>query len=433
MHDATHYKRPDGTPFPASECLGLQILQKGIELREHEDVFIRKDGSFFPVVFSASPLKKDGETIGIVFGFRDDTQRRRAEQAVRESEERFRLVANTAPVMIWMSGVDKLCTYFNDPWLEFTGRSQEAELGNGWAEGVHREDLRNCMGTYIEAFEQRKPFQLEYRLRRHDGEYRWIFDSGVPRFNADGSFAGYIGTATDVTERKLAETALSMMSQRLLQAQEEERRWIARELHDDISQRLAALALNLAVLRDKAVKPEVHNGIAKAVQDGLDLGKELRALSQRLHSSHLEYLGLVSAASAHCRERSTQHKIEVEFHAEGIPRELPTEVSLCLFRVLQEALQNSIKHSGSRRFQVTLKGGADEIELTVSDFGVGFDPANIVRGLGLTSMKERLKLVNGKFVIDSQLGRGTRIHARVPHLCDNSTSNEGRSSLGETA
>jgi PAS domain S-box-containing protein len=219
MHDVTHYKHPDGTPFPASECPGLQILQKGVELREHEDMFIRKDGSFFPVVYSASPLKRDAQTIGIVVGFRDDTQRREAERVLREGEERFRLVANTAPVMIWMSGLDKLCNYANQRCSEFTGRPLEAELGNGWTENIHSDDLERSWDTYSKAFDQREPFWMEYRLRRHDGEYRWVIDSGVPRFNADGSFAGYIGSAIDVTERKLAEEALRQKDRELLEAQ----------------------------------------------------------------------------------------------------------------------------------------------------------------------------------------------------------------------
>jgi PAS domain S-box-containing protein len=180
-------------------------------------------------------LKKGAQTVGIVVGFRDDTQRREAERVVRESEARFRLVANAAPVMIWMSGVDKLCTYFNQPWLKFTGRSLEAELGNGWSEGVHPEDLTRCSETYIHAFDRREPFAMEYRLRRHDGEYRWILDQGVPRFNEGGSFAGYIGSCSDITERKLAEEALAGLSRKLLEAQEQERTRIARELHDDIS------------------------------------------------------------------------------------------------------------------------------------------------------------------------------------------------------
>jgi PAS domain S-box-containing protein len=138
----------------------------------------------------------------------DITERKHNEQALRESEERFRTMANTAPVMIWMSGPDKLCSFFNKGWLNFTGRTLEQELGNGWAEGVHRDDLDRCMEVYVSAFEARRQFAMEYRLRRHDGEYCWVLDHGVPRSEPGGMFLGYIGTATDITEQKRARQAL---------------------------------------------------------------------------------------------------------------------------------------------------------------------------------------------------------------------------------
>jgi PAS domain S-box-containing protein len=143
-----------------------------------------------------------------------------SETGLRESEERFRIVADAAPVLIWMSDTDKLCTFFNKTWLKFTGRTLEQEIGNGWAEGVHREDLQKCLRTYTEAFDDRKPFVMQYRLRRNDGEYRWISDDGVPRFDADGAFAGYIGSCVDVTDLLRQQRALHEFEERVALATE---------------------------------------------------------------------------------------------------------------------------------------------------------------------------------------------------------------------
>jgi PAS domain S-box-containing protein len=143
---------------------------------------------------------------------------RLSEASLHESEKRFRLVADAAPVPIWMSGVDKLCTFFNKPWLDFTGRAMEQELGNGWAEGVHPDDLQSCLKTYTEAFDARKPFVMQYRLRRRDGQYCWIKDDGVPRYNAEGNFAGYIGSCVDVTELISKEQALRENEARMTMA-----------------------------------------------------------------------------------------------------------------------------------------------------------------------------------------------------------------------
>ena len=349
-------------------------------------------------------------------------RRRRSEAELRESEVRFRLVANTAPVLIWMSGPDRQCNYFNEPWLEFTGRPLEAELGNGWSEGVHPEDLKNCLDTYTRAFDLRESFKMQYRLRRHDGEYRWLLGIGVPRLNPDGIFAGYIGSCLDVTESKLAEEVLSGLGRRLIEAHEEERTWLARELHDDISQRIALLAVQFEQCYQDPPSSgvEVIDHIRHVHQHLSELGKDVQALSHRLHSSKLEYLGIVSAASSFCRELSEQQNVEIEFNHAGIPRSLPKEVSLCLFRVLQEALQNGVKHSGERHFRVELRGTSREIQLTVNDLGVGFDQQVAIdrRGIGLVSMRERLNLVGGEFSINSRPGGGTTIRARVPLMVE---------------
>jgi PAS domain S-box-containing protein len=148
------------------------------------------------------------------------------ENELRESESRFRIVADAAPVLIWMAGVDKLCTFFNKPWLQFTGRRMEQELGNGWAEGVHEDDLEKCVHVYTNAFDVRQPFVMQYRLRRADGDYRWISDHGVPRYDAQGTFAGYIGSCVDVTELITKDEALRQSEERM---------------------RLAAAAVNLGI------------------------------------------------------------------------------------------------------------------------------------------------------------------------------------------
>ena len=142
------------------------------------------------------------------------------ETELRESESRFRIVADAAPVLIWMAGVDQLCTFFNKPWLEFTGRSMEQELGNGWAEGVHSDDLQNCLDVYSEAFDARQPFVMQYRLRRNDGSFRWVSDQGVPRYDAQGRFAGYIGSCFDVTELVNKDAALRESEERMRMAAE---------------------------------------------------------------------------------------------------------------------------------------------------------------------------------------------------------------------
>jgi PAS domain S-box-containing protein len=319
--------------------------------------------------------------------------------------------------MIWMAGPDRQCNYFNRAWLEFTGRSLETELGWGWASGVHPEDLSKCLEAYSKSVERREPFEREYRLRRHDGEYRWIFDQGVPRIDADGSLAGYIGSGIDITERRAAQEALSTVNQRLMEGLEQERARLARELHDDILQQLTLLKVRLDALRQAPVSPaEVQEEIGQVSRQIGECVEDVQALSHRLHSSKLEFLGLPAAAAGFCEEFSDRQHVKIDFQAESIPEGVPPAIGLCVFRLMQEAVQNATKHSGARRFQVSLRGAVNEIELTVGDSGAGFDLKEAMRGrgVGLVSMKERVKLVDGQLFIDSKPGRGTTIHARVP-------------------
>ena len=407
-----HNRRMRGEEVPTQyECEGLR--RDGTRLWLETNIVVIRDG--------------DGSILGSQKVLRDVTDRKRAEQALHESEERFRLVANQAPVLIWMAGPDKLCNYFNKSWLEFTGRPVEAELGYGWTEGVHPDDSNRCLQAYTEGFDRRESFEVQYRLRRYDAEYRWIMDKGVPRFDPDGTFAGYIGSCIDITERKLAEESLATIGRRLIEAHEEERTWIGRELHDDINQRLALLAVELDQWNHRVHSAELNAQVRHAQERISEIAKDVQGLSHRLHSSKLEYLGLATAVNSFCRELSEQSKVEIRFNHAGIPRTLPKEVSLCLFRVSQEALQNAVKHSGARRFTVDLHGSEEAIELTVSDIGSGFEEQEAFtrHGLGLISMRERLQLVRGELSVKSKPGAGTTIHARVPFKSDESRAMAG--------
>jgi PAS domain S-box-containing protein len=379
---------------------------------------VRANGEEFPIEASISQSEDDGKKLFTVI-VRDITERRRAEDAAAESEKRFRLIANTAPVLIWMSDTDKQCHYFNQSWLDFTGRTVEQEFGNGWAEGVHAADLQGCMDTYSAAFDRRQEFRMEYRLRRHDGEYRWLVDVGVPRFHGDGSFAGYVGCCIDITDQKEARTALMHFSARLMRAEEEERARIARELHDDISQRLALLANGLqeaggttSLTRDSLPKQRLH-ALLKLT---LEIASDIQDMSHKLHPSKLQYLGLGSAIRDLCREVSQQHKIEIEFVVRDIPDDFGENVSLNLFRIVQEALRNVVKHSKARHVKVELSCESNVVHLRVSDDGIGFNPDSVhsQHGLGLTSMRERLRSLGGDFSIWSRPSFGTQVEGSVP-------------------
>jgi len=337
---------------------------------------------------------------------------------LRESEARLRLVTDTAPVLIWMSNADMLVTYVNKHWLSFTGRPFNAERGHGWMEGIHADDRPQYERIYGDAVVHRRPFKTEFRLRRADGEYRWLLAVGTPTLDEIGAFAGFAGSCLDITDSKSAQHALATVSGRLIEAQEQERSRLARELHDDINQRLALLAIELEQLRLDLPHPrhELVKRVASLQQATLDISKDVQALSHELHSSKLDFLGLVPAFSSFCREFSLKKHVEMRFTHKDIPSNVPREISLCLFRVLQEASHNVVKHSGVQRLDVELRGTPDRMQLTIRDAGKGFDPSAAIntRGLGLVSMRERLNLIAGTLTISSGRDRGTEVFAEVP-------------------
>jgi PAS domain S-box-containing protein len=327
----------------------------------------------------------------------------------------FHDVFNATPIGIAVENLDGQPLFVNPAFCSMLGFSEEELRNKHCVDFSPPEDAEKDWAL----FQQLRAgsidhYQLEKRYFRRDGSLMWGRLS-ISLLNQTPPLI--VAMVDDITEKKTAEESLSDMSRKLIQAHEEERTLIARELHDDINQKVALLTVNLQALKqDSALGEKASRQIEKIYERVADLGTDIQALSHRLHSSKLEYLGLVAAAASFCKEFSTGQNTETTFHSEDIPKQIPAEAALCLFRVLQEALHNAAKHSGVKQFEVSLKGSLHEIDLTVRDSGAGFDAESAMsgHGLGLTSMRERLKLVGGQLSIESTLVGGTTIHARVP-------------------
>ena len=350
-------------------------------------------------------------------------ERRVAVEELRESEDKLRLLLDSTAEAIYGIDLEHRCTFCNSACLRTLGYKHVDEvLGKNMhnlshhtcadgtsfpvekcgvhrvtrtGEGVHAEDevFWRANGTN---------FPVEY----------WSY----PQRRGE-EVVGAVVAFVDITERKLAETALANVSRKLIEAQEKERTRIGRELHDDIGQRLAMVAIELQQLHeDPLVLPEVRSRTGELQKQISEIAADIQSLSHELHSAKLQYLGIAGAIRGFCREFGEQQKVEINFQTHDLPSPLSPDISLCFFRVLQEALHNAVKHSRVRHFEVRLWGKSEEIHLTITDSGIGFDrdAARTGRGLGLISMEERVKLVNGTLSIDSRLQRGTTIHARVP-------------------
>lgn len=340
-------------------------------------------------------------------------------KTVIESEPSDRLLADEVPVLIWVARPDKVRFHFNKEWLRFTGRTEQQESGGGWTQNIHPADSEDYLRKYDRAFEAREKFAIEYRLRHNTGEYRWVLEQGVPSFKKDGSFEGYVGCCFDITHQKTAEQVQAELSGRLIRAQEDERAHIARELHDNINQRLALLANGIQELEQTAKTMSFSND--KEMVHALwrltgEISADIQDLSHQLHPSKMHYLGLAAAMRGLCQEFSRVHTIEIECNVQNIPTNLDENIALNLFRTAQEALRNVTRHSHAQHAKVELIGNGSEVHLRISDDGIGFryDEAKGSHGLGLVSMEERLKLIGGRFSVQSPTSGGTQVEGVVP-------------------
>ncbi len=401
-------------------ALFQQLRAGAIDQYSIEKRYVRKDGLQMWGRLNVSLLKDIDGAPPLVFAFVENiTERRRTEGALRESEQRFRLAAYAGKMFSyeWDAATDAMVR--SGEYVEMLCTDKEADLTTGQQTlaKIHPDDREKVLAADAALSAEKPDLRVSHRMARPDGSVLWVERTGRAHFNEQGKMLRIVGMVADITESKQAEAALADVSRRLIDAQEQERRRIARELHDDIGQRLALLAVRLEQLHlDSADLPEVRIRMGELQVQVSEIATDVQTLSHELHSTRLEYLGPVAAMRGHCQELGEQTKVKVDFKSQDLPSPLPPEISLCLFRVMQEALRNALKHSGARHVEVGLWGTPDEVHLSVSDRGVGFDSeaAKRGRGLGLVSMEERLKLHKGMLSIESQPKHGTTIHARVP-------------------
>src|SRR5215469_1244984 len=339
-------------------------------------------------------------------------------ESLRESEQRFRLAAQAGRMYSFEWDVITDEVVRSPEHVKVLGSTAPLRSTHRqFLPRIHADDRPRFNATIAGLTPEKPTAEVIYRVQSSDGGLVWLRSSGRGFFDSDGKLIRVIGMVADITDLKRAEEALSGMTRKLVEAQEQERARIARELHDNVSQQLALLAVELNQWDHRTRdNPDLRTYVEHAKQRISDVADDVQSLSHELHSAKLEYLGLVAAARSLSREISEKNNVSVNFIEHGLPRRLPKEVSLALFRILQQALHNAVAHSGTKKIKVRLWRHSNRINLVVKDQGKGFDLSAALEGtgLGLTSMRERTRLMAGEITIDSRLMHGTTIHVRVP-------------------
>jgi two-component system, LuxR family, sensor kinase FixL len=363
-------------------------------------------------------------------------------------------MANTAPVMIWMSGPDKLCSFFNKGWLDFTGRSMEQELGNGWTEGIHPDDFDHCVGVYVSAFDARQEFTMEYRLRRFDGEYCWVLDHGVPRFESDGTFLGYIGTAIDITERKRAESELQRQRGELAHLTRVSTMGeLSASLAHELNQPLTAILSNAqAAQRFLTANPSDLTEVQEILQDiveddsrASEVIQRMRALvkKEELAFAPLDLAGVVRDVAALVHSDAILQGVRILLEVKpGLPSVRGDKIQLQ--QVVLNLLLNAFEAmkdcpANEREVKVLAEtAGAGSLRLAVRDHGTGlgddkldkiFQPFYTTKrdglGMGLAISRSIIDTHGGRLWAENNPDRGATFYCTLP------VSVEGRGTKDE--
>jgi PAS domain S-box-containing protein len=364
---------------------------------------------------------KAGKLVRLVGMTADITERKHVEEKLRASEESSRQIVQRSPVaMVVSRGSEEKVVFVNDKFTALFGytKNDMPSVAEWWSlaypDDLYRETVREeWQARVTEAIKNRSEIApVEAKVCCKDGSYRYI------EFHFASLGETNLVSFVDLTDRKNAGEALAKVGGRLIEAQEEERTRIARDLHDDICQQLTLLAIELEKLGKIPLESRggVRTRTNKLKKRVSGIVRDVEAISHELHSSKLELLGLKAAVRSLCKEFAAYHKVKIDFVEKDLPSQLPRDISVCLFRIAQEALRNGLKHSRADEFQVQLLGTPNEIHLSVHDAGVGFDPETAInrRGLGLISMRERINLVKGTIAIRSKSQGGTEIYCSVP-------------------
>ena len=371
-----------------------------------------------------------------------------SQDTYRLNVDLFVEAADAAPVMLWMSDAENRCTFVNRSWLDFTGRTFEQALGHGWTEGIHFDDRDGVLDAVRSAFTVRQPFATEYRMRSADGQYRWLLDRGAPLLDSDGRFAGYIGSCTDITDRKQMECALASEQQgralaeqrvaesdsrlhasearlqdlaaRLHAAREDERASVARELHDEIGQNLTGLKLDLTRAFDgfrEAGMPLQLVDRVQSLMGAVEIAiQSVRRIATELRPAALDHFGLAAAIELEAATVQRRTGLRCRVLPERQPNRLDPRQTTAVFRIVQEALTNIVRHAGACAVRIRMRQTVHAFTLDVIDNGRGISDQQLADpgSIGILGMRERARRLGGTLKITRNGSRGTTVAVEMP-------------------